>query len=89
MSNQGGGLGSVVTPLVLKIIGSVITIVWLISAVADAFIPSYDPPETIGLAFMAMLSAVLGAAAVKGQDKKDDPPPPAPPTTKGADDDSE
>lgn len=88
MSNQGGGLGSVVTPLVLKIIGSVITIVWLISAVADAFIPTYDPPETIGLAFMAMLSAVLGAAAVKGQDKKDPPPPPAP-QSKGADDDSE
>jgi hypothetical protein len=87
MSNQGGGLGSVVTPLVLKIIGSVITIVWLISAVADAIIPTYDPPETIGLAFMAMLSAVLGAAAVKGKDQ--DPPPPPPQPQKGPDDDSQ
>lgn len=88
MSNQGGGLGSVVTPLILKIIGGVITTVWLVSVVADAVNPNYDPPETIGLAFMAMLSAVLGAAAVKGG--KDNNPPPDPPRRelpKEADDD--
>lgn len=74
MSNQGGGLGSVVTPLILKIIGGVITTVWLVSVIADAVNPNYDPPETIGLAFMAMLSAVLGAAAVRGKDTPPDPP---------------
>lgn len=84
---------TVVTPLVLRIIGAVVTIIWVISVVADAINPAYDPPETIGLAFMAMLSAVLGAAAVQGRDKKDDPPPGDPPprelNREAEDDDSE
>lgn len=70
---------TVVTPFVLRVIGAVVTIIWVISVVADAINPAYDPPETIGLAFMAMLSAVLGAAAVQGRDKKDDDPPDPPP----------
>lgn len=76
VSNQNGGLGSVVTPLVLRVIGGVVTVAWIASVIADALVPTYDPPETIGLAFMAMLSAVLGAAAVRssntssGDDKK-------------------
>lgn len=69
---------TVVTPFVLRIIGAVVTIIWVISVVADAINPVYDPPETIGLAFMAMLSAVLGAAAVQGREKKDDDPPDPP-----------
>lgn len=69
---------TVVTPFVLRIIGAVVTIIWVISVVADAINPAYDPPETIGLAFMAMLSAVLGAAAVQGREKKDDDPPDPP-----------
>lgn len=70
---------TVVTPFVLRIIGAVVTIIWVISVVADAVNPAYDPPETIGLAFMAMLSAVLGAAAVQGRDKSDPPPGDPPP----------
>lgn len=69
---------TVVTPFVLRVIGAVVTIIWVISVVADAVNPAYDPPETIGLAFMAMLSAVLGAAAVQGREKKDDDPPDPP-----------
>ena len=76
VSNQYGGLGAVVTPLVLRVIGGVVTVAWIASVIADALVPTYDPPDTIGLAFMAMLSAVLGAAAVRssstssGDDKK-------------------
>jgi hypothetical protein len=76
---------TVVTPFVLRIIGAVVTIIWVISVIMDAVNPAYDPPETIGLAFMAMLSAVLGAAAVQGKEKKEDPPPP-PPKREEADD---
>lgn len=67
---SASGIGAVVSPLVLKIIGGVVTVVWVFSIALDAFNPSYDPPDTIGLAFMAMLSAVLGAAAVRGKDEK-------------------
>jgi hypothetical protein len=81
---------TVVTPLVLRVIGAVVTVLWVISVVVDAINPAYDPPDTIGLAFMAMLSAVLGAAAVGGRDKREDepppPPPPPPPPIQEADD---
>lgn len=69
---MANGMGAVVTPRVLKVIGSVVTAVWVASIGLDAFNPAYDPPDTIGLAFMAMLSAVLGAAAVRGKDKDDE-----------------
>lgn len=68
MSDRSG-LGSVVTPLVLRIIGGVIIVAWVASIVADALVPTYEPPQTIGLAFMAVVSAVLGAAAVRQGDR--------------------
>lgn len=74
MSDRSG-LGSVVTPLVLRIIGGVVIVAWVASIVMDALIPTYEPPQTIGLAFMAVVSAVLGAAAVRGGDKATDSKP--------------
>ena len=73
MSDRSG-LGSVVTPLVLRIIGGVVIIAWVASIVMDALIPTYEPPQTIGLAFMAVVSAVLGAAAVRAGDKETSKP---------------
>lgn len=65
---MANGIGAVVTPRVLQVIGGVVTAVWVASIGLDAFNPAYDPPAEIGLAFMAMLSAILGAAAVRGKD---------------------
>lgn len=73
MSDRSG-LGSVVTPLVLRIIGGVIIVAWVASIVADALVPTYEPPQTIGLAFMAVVSAVLGAAAVRQGDRGQEEP---------------
>ncbi len=44
---------------------SIVTVVWAGSLVLDAFVKSYDPPATISLAFMAVVSALLGSGVVR------------------------
>ncbi|GGF39224.1 hypothetical protein [Williamsia phyllosphaerae] len=44
---------------------SIVTVVWAGSLILDAFVKSYDPPATISLAFMAVVSALLGSGVVR------------------------
>lgn len=50
---------------VLVTLVSIVTVVWAGSLVLDAFVKSYDPPATISLAFMAVVSALLGSGVVR------------------------
>ncbi|QOC55721.1 membrane protein [Gordonia phage Archimedes] len=52
----------------------VVGALWAGSLVLDMANPTYDPPETIGLAFMAILSTLLGIVAASNRDggSKDD-----------------
>lgn len=60
---SGGGFS--VPQWVLVALVSVVTIAWAGSLVLDAFVKSYDPPATISLAFMAVVSALLGSGVVR------------------------
>lgn len=53
---------------------TVVGLLWAGSLVLDMVNPRYDPPETIGLAFMAILSTLLGIVAASNRDggSKDD-----------------
>lgn len=42
--------------------------IWAGSLVLDMVNPRYDPPQTIGLAFMAILSTLLGIVAASQRD---------------------
>lgn len=61
---------SFATPRFVKAIIAVVVVAWVASLLADALIPTYDPPQMIGLAFMAVLSAVLGSLAIKSKETK-------------------
>lgn len=50
---------------VLVTLVSIVTVVWAGSLILDAFVKSYDPPATISLAFMAVVSALLGSGVVR------------------------
>lgn len=41
---------------------------WAGSLILDALVPTYDPPQTLGLAFMAILSTLLGIVAASQRD---------------------
>ena len=41
---------------------------WAGSLILDAFVRTYDPPQTLGLAFMAILSTLLGIVAASQRD---------------------
>ncbi|MCF8605161.1 hypothetical protein L5I01_17545 [Gordonia sp. HY442] len=41
---------------------------WAASLVFDMVNPSYQPPDTIGLAFMAVLSTLMGIIAASSKD---------------------
>lgn len=63
-------------PRILIILIVSVGVLWAGSLVLDAFVSTYDPPETIGLAFMAILSTLLGFVAASqrdgGNDEEDD-----------------
>lgn len=48
--------------------------IWGGSLVLDMFNPNYDPPATIGVVFMAIVSGLLGVIAASNRDggKPDD-----------------
>lgn len=46
----------------------VIGSIWVISMIVDMLVATYQPPETIGLAFMAVLSTLLGMVAAAQRD---------------------
>lgn len=41
---------------------------WAGSLILDAFVRTYDPPQTLGLAFMAILSTLLGIVVASQRD---------------------
>lgn len=52
----------------------VVLVLWAGSLVLNAVIPSYSPPDSISLAFMAILGPLVGSLLVKrGKDDADDP----------------
>ena len=60
---------------VLYVVMTGVGLLWTGSLILDMVNPKYDPPETIGLAFMAVLSTLLGIVAASQRDggsKKDD-----------------
>lgn len=66
--------GDGVPRLLWVVIGFVGT-AWFVSIGVDMFNPRYDPPDTIGLAFMAVLSTLLGIVVASQRDSgngKDD-----------------
>ncbi len=71
---MGNPLKASVSPLLIRIVIGVVISLWVASLVMDALVASYDPPDTIGLAFMAVLSAVLGAFAVGQKEERNAPP---------------
>lgn len=71
MANRG--IGGAVSPRLLKVVIAVVVAVWIGTTAWDAINPNYDPPDTIGLAFMAILSALLGAAVASREAQA--PPP--------------
>lgn len=73
MANRG--IGGAVSPRLLKAVIAVVVLVWIGTTAWDAINPNYDPPDTIGLAFMAILSALLGAAMASREAQA--PPPEA------------
>ena len=57
----------------IRIVAGAITALWLGSTAWDTFDPAYEPPATIGLVFMAVLSTVLGLITVSYRDEKNKP----------------
>ena len=43
----------------------VVLVMWAGSMVLDAIVPTYDPPDTINIAFMAILGPLVGTLIVK------------------------
>ena len=56
------------TMRLLYVLTGVVGAVWVCSLVLDMVRSSYDPPQTIGLAFMAILSTLLGMIAAAQRD---------------------
>ncbi|QFP96994.1 membrane protein [Gordonia phage Thimann] len=73
MTKSGKGNDKGIPRIIVWLIVSVGAI-WAGSLVLDMVNPAYDPPQTIGLAFMAILSTLLGivAAAQRDGGKKND-----------------
>lgn len=61
MSNRTGG----VSPRILNAVIAVVVGAWVTSLVLDATNVWADPPETIGLAFMAILGPLVGVWAAR------------------------
>lgn len=59
-------------PRILLVLLSIVGGMWLLSTIADIWVPTYDPTETIGLAFMAVLSPLLGIIAASQRVAPDD-----------------
>lgn len=53
---------------VLYVLITAVGLMWAGSLILDMVNPRYDPPETIGLAFMAILSTLLGITAASNRD---------------------
>lgn len=64
MSNRNG-TGGGVSPRVLNVVIGVVVTAWVVSLVLDATNVWADPPETIGLAFMAILGPLVGVWAAR------------------------
>lgn len=63
MSNRNGTGG--VSPRVLNVVIGTVVGAWVVSLVLDATNVWADPPETIGLAFMAILGPLVGVWAAR------------------------
>lgn len=57
--------------LIYVVVGSVVAM-WVGSLILDAFVKTYDPPAAISLAFMAIVSALLGGGMIRPLNKKRD-----------------
>lgn len=64
MSKTGGPVGGV-SPRVLNLVILTVVVSWVTSLVLDATGVWADPPETIGLAFMAILGPLVGVWAAR------------------------
>lgn len=55
-------------PRILVVLIVIVGALWAGSLILDALAPTYDPPQTLGLAFMAILSTLLGIVAASQRD---------------------
>lgn len=55
-------------PRILVVLIVIVGALWAGSLILNAFVSTYDPPESIGLAFMAILSTLLGIVAASQRD---------------------
>ena len=55
-------------PRILVMLIVIVGGLWAGSLILDAFVSTYDPPQTLGLAFMAILSTLLGIVAASQRD---------------------
>lgn len=55
-------------PRILVMLIVIVGGLWAGSLILDALVPTYDPPQTLGLAFMAILSTLLGIVAASQRD---------------------
>lgn len=55
-------------PRILVALIVIVGSLWAGSLILDAFVRTYDPPQAIGLAFMAILSTILGIVAASQRD---------------------
>lgn len=55
-------------PRILVMLIVIVGGLWAGSLILDALVPTYDPPQTLGLAFMAILSTSLGIVAASQRD---------------------
>ena len=55
-------------PRILVMLIVIVGGLWAGSLILDALVPTYDPPQTLGLAFMALLSTSLGIVAASQRD---------------------
>ena len=64
VKNSGVSPGSRIIISLIIFVGTI----WAVSLILDMVNPVYDPPDTIGLAFMAILSTLLGMIAAGQRD---------------------
>lgn len=55
-------------PRILVVLIVIVGALWAGSLILNAFVSTYNPPESIGLAFMAILSTLLGIVAASQRD---------------------
>lgn len=64
VKNSGVSPGNKIIIRLMIFVGTI----WAVSLILDMVNPVYDPPDTIGLAFMAILSTLLGIIAAGQRD---------------------